>query len=293
MQVNIVHSVPGRLRLRLPGLPKHAAALWRSLAHWVAGQSHVCDQRVNAACACIIIHYDSSVPESIADVVERLQTLSIAHLSAILVPESCKEPKPPSAVSKLLTVGATLFRVDETRVFQWSTASLLLTITPLPFIAAMSLPLLFLTALPIWHRAFTVLRNERRLNVDLLDSLAILVTFARAQWFTGAFMILMISLGDFIRNKTAAKSKRAIRDLLEFETTLAWVFTDGQLRRIPAGKVTVGETVVVHPGEMIPVDGEVLRGEAAVDQKIVTGESLPIERRIGDVVYASTVVREG
>jgi len=288
MNVHLVHSVPGRVRLRLPGLPRAAAELWRSLAQWAASQPHVRSQRVNAACSCIIIHYDVSAPDTVTGIIARLQALSRAELPAPAAVAQVSRP-----VSAFLNTLAMLLRFDEPTAFKLSTASLLLTLTRLPFIATLSLPLLILTALPIWHRAFTVLRRERRLNVDLLDSLAILVTFARSQFFTGAFMIWMISLGDFIRSKTAAKSKRAIRDLLEFQTVLAWVYRDGELRRIPAGVVTVGETVVVHPGEMIPVDGEILRGEAAVDQKIVTGESLPIDRRLGDVVYASTVVREG
>lgn len=281
------------MRLRLPGLSRSAAGLWRSLARFASAQPHVESSRVNAACASIIIHCDRSAPDAIARIIARIEALSFAELSAMVVPETREEPSRPGAVKQFVGAATMLLRLDETTALKVSTASVLLSITRVPFIAALSLPLLFFTALPIWHRAFTVLREERRMNVDLLDSLAIVVTFARAQWFTGAFMIWMINLGDFIRSKTAAKSKRAIRDLLEFETTLAWVYSDGRFRPVPAGKVSVGETVAVHPGEMIPVDGEILRGEAAIDQKIVTGESLPIDRRLGDVVYASTVVREG
>lgn len=293
MQVKLVHSVPGRVRLRLPALPKAAAGLWRSLAHWVSGRPYVRTQRVNAACACIIIEYERTATGALSEIMAHIQELQVGELSRIVAPEP-----PPSAarISSLIRfVGtlSTLVRFDESKAFAWSTASLALTIAPLPLVAALSLPLLFVTALPSLQRAFTVLRRERRLNVDFLDSLAIIVSLARTQFFTAAFMIWMISLGDLIRGKTAAKSKRAIRDLLEFQTTTAWIFVDGELRRIPAGEVLPGDTVVVHPGEMVPVDGEILRGEAAIDQKTVTGESLPVERRRGEVVYASTVVREG
>lgn len=297
MQVNLVHSIHGRVRLRLPELRKAADQLWRSLSHWVGGQTHVLEQRMNPACACVIVYYETGSGDALEQIVAGLEALSISELAALIVPAI--EPRPPvpsrlgTVLLQFVNAVSLLTRLSEPKAFAVSSISLALTIVPVPFIMVLALPAIFVTAWPSLQRAFTVLWRERRLNVDFLDSLAIIVSLARTQFFTAAFMIWMITMGDLIRNKTASKSKRAIRDLLEFQTTQAWVFVNGELRRVPAIEVLVGDTVVVHPGEMIPVDGEVLKGEAAVDQKIVTGESLPIERRQGDVVYASTVVREG
>jgi heavy metal translocating P-type ATPase len=159
--------------------------------------------------------------------------------------------------------------------------------------AAISVPLLVYTAIPTLRRAFKVVRNERRLNVDFLDSVAVIVSLGRGQFITAAFLTWMISLGDWIRDQTAAKSKRAITDLLEFHTANAWVLVRHRVIRKPVSAVTVDENVVVYPGEIIPVDGEILRGRAVIDQKTVTGESLPVERSVGDTAYAATVVREG
>jgi len=289
MRVNIVHSIRGRVRLRLPDVGK-SAELWQALGEWIAGQRHVASYRINEACFSIAICYDSAATEAALHIVARLETLSVAELRAVA---PLPAPSGPGLLTRALTALQHLVRFDEKQIFACCSVSIALTLTPLPFLAALSVPLVFVTALPIWGRALGVMWRERRLNVDFLDSLAILVTLLRAQFFTAAFMTWTISLGDFIRSRTAAKSKRAIRDLLEFQTTLAWVVSNGEMRRIPAVEVQVGDTVVVYPGEMIPVDGEVLKGEAAVDQKIVTGESLPIERGVGDVVFASTVVREG
>jgi heavy metal translocating P-type ATPase len=103
----------------------------------------------------------------------------------------------------------------------------------------------------------------------------------------------MISLGDWIRDKTATRSKRVISRLLEYETATAWVVREGKVVRVPASEITPGETVIVYPGEIIPVDGEIVSGRASVDQKTITGESIPAERSAGEEVFASTVLREG
>lgn len=156
-----------------------------------------------------------------------------------------------------------------------------------------SVPLLIYTAIPTLLRAFTVLKIERRLNVDFLDSVAISVSLCRGQVFTGAFITCMISMGDWIRDRTAARSKRALTELMAFQTATAWVLAGHRVVQKAASEVMAGDTVIVHPGEIVPVDGEVVRGRAMVDQKTVTGESLPVARGVGEIVYAATVVREG
>ena len=289
MQVTVVHSIRGRIRLRLPGVGKNAE-LWQALGAWVSGQRHVIEHRTNAACFSIVICYEPGAADAPAQIVARLEAMCITEVRAAA---PAPQPTGPGLIARAFNFISSFLGLDEPKMLALSTASLALTAARIPFLAMLSAPLVLVTALPIWQRAAAVLWRERRLNVDFLDSLAILVTFARTQLFTASFMIWMISLGDWIRSRTAAKSKRAIRDLLEFQTTLAWVVCNGEMRRVPATEVQAGDTVVVYPGEMIPVDGEVLRGEAAVDQKIVTGESLPVDRGQGAMVYASTVVREG
>src|SRR5437016_14657559 len=91
MNVELVHSVPGRVRLRLSGLPRAAAELWRSLEQWAAAQPHVHGQRVNPACFCIIINYDASAPDTATQIIARLQTLSRTELP---------EPVPVAQVSR-------------------------------------------------------------------------------------------------------------------------------------------------------------------------------------------------
>src|SRR5262249_47627955 len=85
----------------------------------------------------------------------------------------------------------------------------------------------------------------------------------------------------------------AIRELLEFQVKTAWVIRDGALVSIPSGELAVGAEVVVHHGGVIPIDGEIIAGQALIDQKTITGEGLPVTRGKGDAAFAATVVRDG
>ena len=121
-------------------------------------------------------------------------------------------------------------------------------------------------------------RREGRLNVDFLDTLAIAASLMQGNPMAGAIVTWLIKLGDWIRDLTAAGSKRAISELLEFQIKTAWVMRDGVVTSIPATELAVGDAVVAYPGEIIPVDGEIIDGHAMIDQKTITGEGLPVMR---------------
>ena len=146
---------------------------------------------------------------------------------------------------------------------------------------------------PIAARAWRVWRNEIRLNIDVLDTLAISASMLQGNPLAGSIVTWLIKLGDWIRDLTAAGAKRAVTELLEFQSKNAWVVRDDGIVSIPARELTVGDIVVVYPGEIIPVDGDILEGVATVDQKTITGESLPVSRGKGEAAFAATVLRDG
>jgi Cu2+-exporting ATPase len=82
-------------------------------------------------------------------------------------------------------------------------------------------------------------------------------------------------------------------ELLEFQSKTAWVLRGGDIISIPAIELVVGDVVIVYPGDMIPVDGEIIDGQAMIDQKTITGESLPVTRGKGEAAFAATVIRDG
>lgn len=113
-------------------------------------------------------------------------------------------------------------------------------------------------------------------------------------YFESAAMILtLITVGKMLESYSKGKTTNAIKSLMDLTPKTAHVLRDGVEITVPAQDVTAGETFIVRPGESIPVDGEVLEGESAVDESALTGESLPVDKHVGDRVSAATLNQNG
>jgi len=129
------------------------------------------------------------------------------------------------------------------------TVSLILSFFVGPAVVAINIPLMLWNARPIGRRTWQVIRHERRLNVDFLDTLAISVSMMNGAFVTAGIIVWLVRLGDWIRDLTAARSKRAVSELLEFQTKMAWVLKGGEIHAIPASLIAVGDTVIAHPAK--------------------------------------------
>ena len=113
-------------------------------------------------------------------------------------------------------------------------------------------------------------------------------------YFESAAMILtLVTLGKFLETRAKGKTGDAIRALMDLRPKTATLLRDGQPVEVPVDEIRVGDTLVVRSGGAIPVDGVISGGRAALDQSALTGESLPVEKTVGDTVAAATIVTEG
>ncbi len=154
--------------------------------------------------------------------------------------------------------------------------------------------------------------RSRAINMDFLVALgtsvaylySVVVVFApdilpvdveeRAVYFeVSAVIIAFVLLGKYMEDIIKRKSSAAVRKLMDLRPATAHVMRDGQEMEIPAETLQLDDVVVVRPGEKIPTDGEVIDGASAVDEKLLTGESLPVEKRPGDGVIGGTVNATG
>ncbi|KAA8962474.1 MAG: copper-translocating P-type ATPase [Mycobacterium sp.] len=110
---------------------------------------------------------------------------------------------------------------------------------------------------------------------------------------TAAMIVAFIALGRYVEARARGKASEAISTLLQLGAKEARLLVDGQERLVPVDQVRVGDLVRVRPGEKIPVDGEVTAGRAAVDESMLTGESVPVEKTAGDAVTGATVNTDG
>lgn len=107
------------------------------------------------------------------------------------------------------------------------------------------------------------------------------------------FLITFVLLGKWLEAETKRRTSRAIEKLLALQPKAARVRRDGEFVDIPLSEVAEGDVILVRPGETVPVDGEVVRGYAAVDESLLTGESIPVEKKPGDTVFGGTVNQAG
>lgn len=106
-------------------------------------------------------------------------------------------------------------------------------------------------------------------------------------------ILTLITLGKYLETRSKGKTSEAITRLMDLAPKSATVLREGQEMQIPVEQVVVGDTVVVRPGQSIPVDGVVLEGSSFIDESAITGESIPVEKNIGDTVTAATINKTG
>src|SRR5262249_50654124 len=140
------------------------------------------------------------------------------------------------------------------------------------------------------------LRKVRRvrLDFDVLMGLAIVGAVALGQWDEAATVAFLYGLSEALEDLSLDRARRSIRALLDLSPpTAERIGADGTIQIIPASAVGTQDRILVRAGDTIPVDGTVVTGRSSVDQKTITGESVPIVREPGDPVYAGTVNGEG
>jgi heavy metal translocating P-type ATPase len=133
----------------------------------------------------------------------------------------------------------------------------------------------------------------RRISVELLASIALTVSIIQGEWVSVALINLMITFARIFSRFVAIRSHSAIASLLKIRPIKAKIERAGSLVEVPISQIKVGDLVVVGLGEKIPVDGRITQGEGSVDQASLTGESLPLEKKVGDEVYSATLLVSG
>ncbi len=135
---------------------------------------------------------------------------------------------------------------------------------------------------------------QLRMGIDVLMSLAIIGAVCLGEWDEAATVAFLYGLSELLESLSLERARRSVRALLEVAPTMAErIGEDGQVTTTPASAITRGDRVLVRSGDVIPVDGVVTKGRSSVDEKTITGESIPAPREAGDFVHAGTVNGEG
>ncbi|MDZ5810749.1 cation-translocating P-type ATPase [Halorubrum sp. AD140] len=148
------------------------------------------------------------------------------------------------------------------------------------------------SGIPVVRGGYYSARN-RSLDIDLLMGTAIVAATAIGYFVEAATLAVLFSVAELLEDYAMDRARDSLRELMELSPEEATVKRDGEEATVPTDDVAVGETVVVRPGEKVPLDGTVIGGESAVDESPITGESVPVDKTVGDEAFAGAINEEG
>jgi heavy metal translocating P-type ATPase len=281
----VIHWIPGRFRVRIPQLAWDEEYTLQ-LKYVLSKLDFATEVQINALARSLILNYNHQpTAVGIATIQEKLFQ-AIQQASSVEIPAGWTGEEKEKANNE----------VDFVERLGFPVAGLVLSLGAmigLPIPPILIGAVVFVGAIPVFKRAWDAIQEEHQLTIDFLDGLAIALHTATGHFFAPSFMLGLVEGGEVIRDMTARGSDRASLDLLDCLSKTAFVIRDGQVVEIPTQDVIVGDHVVVYPGDQVPVDGVVMEGTGIIDQCKLTGESVPVTRRVGEEVFASSLLVDG
>lgn len=150
-----------------------------------------------------------------------------------------------------------------------------------------------ITLYPILRSGAYGLLINRQVNINLLMTIATFGAIAIGEYLEGATMIFLFAIGEALEGYTTERARNSIKGLLALRPAQARRLKDGVEESVPIEALTIGDSILVKPGENIPADGYITRGASGIDQAPITGESIPVAKSVGDEVYAGTINGNG
>ena len=147
--------------------------------------------------------------------------------------------------------------------------------------------------LPIYKRAYISVFRERKLKNDLLNGLVVTGSMATGHFLVTALFTFISNLGTVVVQKSKGYSEEMLKGVFDQKVSTVWLLRDDTELEVPIEEVNINDVIIVHTGELVPLDGVIVKGAITVDQHALTGESIPVEKTIDDKALASTVVIAG
>ena len=280
----IVHHIPGRVRVQIPMMDPAGQDKLQTALDQMAGIRSV---RINRAASSLIISYYPAVEATLQILLVTLedqQRCLVASASSSQTAQTAHSPQENTPTDQWTGLKLPVLAAGLAVASRW-----------LPRMRSLALLTLLAAVFPVGQRAAKSLAIDHKFNIDCLDLLALSLGACQGKLLTPALVLTLHELGDAIREQTARTTAVQAANLEDAIGHFAWVkeTPDAAPQQRPSDQVQVGQTVVVYPGEQIPVDGVVIAGSAVIDQQSLTGEAMPIAGQMGTQVYASTLVRSG
>lgn len=154
------------------------------------------------------------------------------------------------------------------------------------------LAIVLISGYPIFLNVIRATLKKKVISHTLM-TIGVLAALIVGQWATAVVIVFFMRVGNYAEHFTTERARRAVKDLTAIAPQTARIERDGEEEEVPLAQVRIGDTVIVRPGENIPVDGQVIGGQATINQAAITGESMPVEAGPGSRVFAATLAQLG
>jgi len=268
----VKHEIDGRLRLRNPILLRRRE-VFETIQRELMNATGVDRYATNELTASVLICFNPKqiLKHQLIDILEEVVQQAAEQAAQMAIAELDLDL--PIATASFLLAATGRFLV--------------------PSLAQVSAVAFAYTTIPSFKNAYDLLFKEKRLGVDVLDAIVVLVCLATGQIFAGSVLAWSLSAARKLVKQTEDNSKKMLLNVFGKQPRFVWLEVDGKEIETPLEKLKVGDIIVIHTGETVPVDGEVADGMAMIEQHTLTGESAPAEKIKGDKVFAATTLLAG
>ena len=293
----VVHKIRGRIRIKSKAL-KYLGTMKSKIEEQLEQVRYIKSAKISSITGTVVIYFDdvNVTDENIISLIQNTLNVYLVEIyknekiqnsKNIVIERKLQEESPEEIIKKIVTATGLL-------VYNFFKKKELTPVTGIKrFLNFNTLSVVSLAA-PVLKNGIRCLFTNKRPNADTLSSSAIISSILLGKEKTALTIMIMEEFAELLTVYTMKKTRGAIKDMLSVGENYVWKLnSDNTLKKVPIDEIKKGDKIVVQTGEKISVDGVILKGEAYIDQSSITGEYMPITKKVGENVFAGTIIKSG
>lgn len=293
----VVHKIRGRIRIKSKAL-KYLGTMKSKIEEQLEQVRYIKSAKISSITGTVVIYFDdvNITDENIMSLIQNTLNVYLVEIyknekiqnsKNVVIERKLQEESPEEIIKKIVTATGLL-------VYNFFKKKELTPVTGIKrFLNFNTLSIISLAA-PVLKNGIRCLFANKRPNADTLSSSAIISSILLGKEKTALTIMIMEEFAELLTVYTMKKTRGAIKDMLSVGENYVWKLNlDNTLKKVPIDEIKKGDKIVVQTGEKISVDGVILKGEAYIDQSSITGEYMPITKKVGENVFAGTIIKSG
>ena len=293
----VIHKIRGRVRIKSRAL-KYLGRLKKEIEEQLEQVRYIESARISSITGTVVIYFDdiNVTDDNLISLIQNTLNVYLVEIyrnektennKNIVIERKLQEESPEEIIKKIAAAGLLLVYNLFKKNSNVTTTGIKRLLNP-NTLAVLSL------ATPVISNGLGSLVKNKRPNADTLSSSAIISSLLLGKEKTALTIMIMEEFAELLTVYTMKKTRGAIKDMLSVGENYVWkVMENGSIQKVAIEEISKGDKIVVQTGEKISVDGTIVKGEAYIDQSSITGEYMPVTKKIGENVFAGTIIKNG